>query len=254
MDTYRPSCLLNSTYKLYAFILQGGLTKGLNHLLPENPFRFRKAKSTSHAIYLVRRLMRILDKSEAKGHILLLDWRKASDTILLQRLPQILTSHGTLEEPITAITSALQIARFCVEHGHEAEMHRQERDIRQGCPLSPYLFLAMQSAVLMEATGQTTERQWARGHIAQVPYHGLLLRRRCGYQYQKRSAGTTLSGMPGKYCRNIPIDVEQGQLRIHQIHQRKRRPQSPVPGRHGNRAPPSGNLPEDHTTEKTNMA
>ena len=52
---YRPISLLNALYKLYAGLLKGRLEEHMEAELPKTQFGFRKARSTSQAIYCIRR-------------------------------------------------------------------------------------------------------------------------------------------------------------------------------------------------------
>ena len=57
LDNYRPISLLNSTYKMFAAIVQRRLAKTIDPLLQKKQYGFRKDKSTRDAIHCIRRAM-----------------------------------------------------------------------------------------------------------------------------------------------------------------------------------------------------
>jgi hypothetical protein len=64
LENYRSVSLLQTFYNLIAAIMKVRLAHNLEDWLMKTQFGFRKRKSTSHAIFLARRLQRI---SEASG-------------------------------------------------------------------------------------------------------------------------------------------------------------------------------------------
>ena len=70
---YRPLSLLQTCYKLYARIIANRLTAGLDDRIRELQFGFRKGRSTSEAIYLVRRLQDLVDAKKCQV-LMFLDW------------------------------------------------------------------------------------------------------------------------------------------------------------------------------------
>ena len=77
LENYRPISLLNSCYKIIAALVKERLDEGLDSWLMATQFGFRKHKSTSHAIFMARRLQDISEKSRTASTLILLDWEKA---------------------------------------------------------------------------------------------------------------------------------------------------------------------------------
>lgn len=156
---YRPISLLNALYKVYASILKDRLAAGLEQSLHGTQYGIREGRSTSAAIYCVRRVQDMLDRGGRKGHILLLDWKKAFDRAHMDRVAEFLERMRCPAEPREAISRVFQPARFRTRVGGvECLWHWQRRGIRQGCPLSPYLLI-----VVIVFLGRTTGRAlWGR--------------------------------------------------------------------------------------------
>ena len=55
MANYRPISLLNTMYKLFAVIVQRRLADGIDDKLHKTQYGFRQARSTQHAIHIIRR-------------------------------------------------------------------------------------------------------------------------------------------------------------------------------------------------------
>ena len=87
IENYRPISLLNTITKMFASILKTRIADGIDNLLHKTQYGFRKKKSTTHALLIVRRL---IDKGERTNkhitgrqriQLLLLDWEKAFDKL-----------------------------------------------------------------------------------------------------------------------------------------------------------------------------
>ena len=80
---YRPISLLSSFYKIYMILIRTRIQEAVESKLTNTQYGFRPGRSTSHAIYTIRRLQDYAEKRGSKLCIALLDWEKAFDKILL---------------------------------------------------------------------------------------------------------------------------------------------------------------------------
>ena len=87
----------------------------------------------------------MIDKGEStrsKTILTLLDWEKAFDKVWHDELMEALARMGIPDKLINIITDCYSKAEFMVEmDGKKSEWKKQKTGIRQGCPLSPYLFV-----------------------------------------------------------------------------------------------------------------
>ena len=125
--------------------------------LTATQYGFRPSKSTSHAIYIVRRLQ---DYAEIKGtrlSLALLDWEKAFDKIQHDKLKHALQRMGFSDH--YRIEDCYRNPTFFVEDGFGASgIKRQSSGIRQGCPLSPYLFVIVMSCIDFDIQSKLSRR------------------------------------------------------------------------------------------------
>ena len=147
-ENYRPISLLNTIYKIYAGIIQKRLAKTLDGQLSQTQYGFRKDKSTGDAIQLVRRVTEYGQGTYNKLHLVLLDWEKAFDKIDRNKMFEALDRFKVNKKYINIIKSLYKDTQFKVEiEGDSSTWLKQETGIRQGCPLSPYLFIIVMTAM-----------------------------------------------------------------------------------------------------------
>ena len=81
---YRPISLLDSLYKVYAFLLQTRIADTIDRSLMKTQYGFRKSRST--AIPLARRICERAEASNDELHLVFLDWAQAFDKVLHEEL------------------------------------------------------------------------------------------------------------------------------------------------------------------------
>ena len=116
---------------------------------------FRKARSAAHALFVARRLMDISERQGTNLSLILLDWEKAFDKIdhakLLEVLIEVLCRLQLPNNISRSISNIYKDATFkVVNRDASSSYKRQNFGIRQGCPLSPYLFGIVMSAMFQD--------------------------------------------------------------------------------------------------------
>ena len=169
---YRPISLLNTTYKVFAAMIQKRLAKQFDHTLRPNQFGFRAAKGTRHPLFILRRSMEWSILTDKPLHFLFLDWKQAFDSIDHTAMLEALARTGLSNCSLAAVGAIYESPKFATrgvdDHTAQGTCYS---GIRQGCPLSPYLFILTLNVILtdMETTlrqmGQPTN-SWSIKHPA----------------------------------------------------------------------------------------
>ena len=148
LENYRPISLLNSFYKCIAAVLQRRIPNLVDHTIQKTQFGFRKAKSTAQALYLIRRIQEVLERGQTGGYIILLDWEKAFDKVSQKLLLKALRQRGVPKKYVDLIGKLYEDPQFVVSiEGKKSSSRKQKSGIRQGCPLSPYLFVVLMDTI-----------------------------------------------------------------------------------------------------------
>ena len=151
LANYRPIALLQTFYKILAAMTKMRLEEALEPWLLKTQYGFRRKRSTAQAIFLARRPMDIAERQGTNLTLTLLDWEKAFDKVDQSKLVKVLQRLCIPERMVNLVRNIYRYAQFRVVQGeHSSAFHRQESGIRQGCPLSPYLFGIIMTAIFQD--------------------------------------------------------------------------------------------------------
>ncbi len=142
LENWRPISLLNNDYKILAMIFAKKIKCVLNDIIDECQSGFMTDRLISNNIRLVLDILDYSDLIPDDSLLLFLDFYKAFDSIEFPFILKSLSSFGFGPNFINAIQILYNNANASIKLQH-GTTHRfnVERGIRQGCPISPYLFL-----------------------------------------------------------------------------------------------------------------
>ena len=109
-ENYRPIMLLDTMYKIYTRLIANRLYNAVEPYLRSTQFGFRKRRSTTHAIHVVRRTIEAFFHKSEPGYdlnLLLLDWSKAFDRVDTMALTDALLAFGIRGKFLEAIKLSL---------------------------------------------------------------------------------------------------------------------------------------------------
>lgn len=139
---YRPITLLNTDYKIVATIISRRLSKVLPHVMSPAQTCSVPGRSIFSALSLTRDLFAFATRTGIPGCFVSLDQAKAFDRVEHRYLMAVLRSFGFPMELITRLNLLYRgLTSRLLVNGQLSAPFPVERGIRQGCPLSPLLFV-----------------------------------------------------------------------------------------------------------------
>jgi exonuclease III len=142
LKNWRPISLLNTDYKIITKVLASRLKEVLPSVINSDQVAYLKKRFIGQNI---RTIFDILDYTKLKdenGIIAFLDFEKAFDTINWKAIFDALTSFNLGPSFIGWVHTIYNDSEACVtNNGYSSAFFKLERGVRQGCPLSAYLFI-----------------------------------------------------------------------------------------------------------------
>ena len=142
LNNWRPLSLLNADYKITAKIFARRLCTVLDEIIEPGQYGFIKGRQAGD---MIRELDNIIELEKLKGNrslMLSVDFFKAFDTLSTEAIIKALKCFGFKENFIKWVNILLSGRKSCVKNNnYTSDFFSMERGVRQGCPLSPYLFI-----------------------------------------------------------------------------------------------------------------
>ena len=157
-QNYRPISLLAVGYKTLASLIHHRLLQGgTEERMHSSQYGFRHGRGTADALMVVRRMVDAAVQRNKEGLLLvLLDWAKAFDRMKTDSMLSALRRFGLPEEFVSMVNGIYQARLFVIrDHTGTSSERSQECGIAQGCPLSPYLFIMVQTVMLHDVYATT---------------------------------------------------------------------------------------------------
>ena len=170
-SNYRPISLTNISYKIVASMIQSRLQQYMDSRLRSTQFGFRKHRSTSQPIHVLRRLIEVFERQTSSFHALFLDWSKAFDSVTFAAIRSSLEYMGVSQHLQQLIMCLYSDPTFVVrDSSRRSSIFTQTKGLRQGCPLSPYLFSFVLTHLFADVESKYQEIYGQIAGVFQVPY------------------------------------------------------------------------------------
>ena len=139
---WRPITLLNTDYKIIAKTIALRLSKTIDGLISHDQCGFIKGRNISTLLRSTDDIIDYLNRKHIPGILVGVDFQKAFDTLSKQIIKDSLKMYGFGNNFCRWIETVISKTNSCINHyGWISEPFNVERGIRQGCPLSPLLFI-----------------------------------------------------------------------------------------------------------------
>ncbi|CAL5336186.1 unnamed protein product [Camellia sinensis] len=173
LSDFRPISLVSSIYKVLAKVLSRRIRQVLPKLIGEVQTAFLSGRCILDGVLIANEVVDWWRKSKKKGVILKLDFEKAYDSVNWEFLLSMMENFGFGVKWVGWIRSCISTSRISVlVNGSPTAEFSPQRGLRQGDPLSPFLF-----TIVAEGLNILLERAKEQGMIrgASVGHQELII-------------------------------------------------------------------------------
>ena len=142
LSNWRPITLLNVDYKILAKVIAKRIELVLPKLIHPDQTGFIKGRFIGQNIRLLNDLMAYTDDQKVPGILLFIDFEKAFDTIewtFIQNVLKCFNFGPVIRKWVSVLYKDVESA--VMNGGYSTNYFKVSRGVRQGCPLSPLLFV-----------------------------------------------------------------------------------------------------------------
>eukprot|EP00253_Pinus_taeda_P018086 PITA_18086 len=152
-DRYRPISLCNSSYKIVAKLLANRIKPLLQNLISPAQGGFVKGRKILDNVILIQEALHSSYARKEQGMIIKLDMSNAFDRVNRSFLFRVLEAFGFSQEFINIIKACIENVWIApMVNGRPTEFFSASRGLRQGCPLSPFLYILMADSLSRKLT------------------------------------------------------------------------------------------------------
>eukprot|EP00253_Pinus_taeda_P006750 PITA_06750 len=160
-DKFRPIALCNVIYKIISKVIANRLKMILPGIISEEQSGYVEGRQIFDNILLAQEMIHSLHSRKVVGMLTQLDLSKSYDKVSWEYLEAVLKAFGLCSTWIKWIMALVRSPRHSIlVNGAPADPFAPTRGIRQGDPLSPFLFI-----ILMEGLSRTIAKKKTEGKI-----------------------------------------------------------------------------------------
>ncbi|VDP49350.1 unnamed protein product [Schistosoma margrebowiei] len=172
-ENYRGITLLSIPRKVFNRVLLNRMKDAVDAQLRDQQAGFRKDRSCTDQIATLRIIVEQSVEWNSSLYINFIDYEKAFDSVDRRTLWKLLRHYGVPEKIVNIIRNSYDGLQCKVVHGRQLTDAFQARTgVRQGCLLSPFLFLLLVDWIMKTSTSEKKHRiQWtARNQLDDLDF------------------------------------------------------------------------------------
>ena len=144
VKNWRPISLLNVDYKLLAKVIATRIKKVVHYLINGEQTGFINGRYIGENIVKILSILEYCEENEIPAVLIAIDFEKAYDSLEWQAVEYAFNFFQFGPELIKWIRIFYNgINSSVVNNGYLSDYFQLERGVRQGCPLSPYLYIVV---------------------------------------------------------------------------------------------------------------
>ena len=146
---FRPISMVGAIYKIISKILSSRLKEVIAPLIDESQSAFVGNRQILDGVLIANESLRWLKNKKIHGTLIKLDFQKAYDSVNLSFLELIMEKLGFGRKWIRWIINCVCTASMSIIlNGSPLKPFKMEKGLRQGDPLSPYLFILVSEGLV----------------------------------------------------------------------------------------------------------
>jgi ribonuclease HI/exonuclease III len=168
-DQYRPIALCNVVYKLLTKVIARRLKPLLPAIISPEQSGYVEGRQIMDSVILAHEVIHSLQKTKRAGMLLKLDLSKAFDNLSWEFMQAMLTAFGFDHKWVSWILNLTSSAFFSLLiNGVPSAPFSPSRGLRQGDPLSPFLFI-----IMTEGLSRSIHAALDSNRLTGLPLHGI---------------------------------------------------------------------------------
>ena len=142
LSNWRPITLLNTDYKIASKVIAKRIERVLPSIIHPDQTGFMEGRYIGQNIRLINDIIQQTELQKIPGILLFLDFQKAFDTLewsFIQHTLHLFNFGNSIKKWVSAFYTNSESS--VLNNGFCTNYFKLSRGVRQGCPLSPYLFI-----------------------------------------------------------------------------------------------------------------
>ena len=142
LNNWRPISLLNVDYKIATKAIANRIKPTLNTIISQAQTGFIKDRYIGENIRLLHEVLEYIDEHDLPSLLFFSDFEKAFDSLDHEFMFRCLRHFNFGDSILSWVKLFYSNSTSCtINNGHFSDFFPTKRGVRQGCPLSPYLFI-----------------------------------------------------------------------------------------------------------------